>query len=141
MSSKATNSVGIEIQMDRTAINDIAKSTVLESKNARNFIEAMPELRFQGETPIRNGKDLDDTAVAKSVKRSFTVTSPLEESNSVMNLEKTVQSSIKRSIDNIVPCILETIRTQLRNTISAIVDAKNSDLTNELYCKVNLEDV
>ena len=59
MMSEATNSVGNEIQMDRTAINDIANSTVLESKIACNFSEAMPELRFHGETPIRNGKDLD----------------------------------------------------------------------------------
>ena len=126
--------------MDRTAINDIANSTVLECKIARNFIEAMPELRFQGQTPIRNDKDLDDTPVAKSVKRSCTATSPLEESNSVVNLEKTVESSIKRSIDNLVPCKLQTIRSELRNTISAIVDAKNSDLTNEFDGKAILED-
>ena len=123
MMSEATNSVGNEIQMERTAINDIANSTVLESKIVRNVSEAMPELRFHGETLIRNGKDLD-TPVAKSVKRSCTVLSPVEESNSDVNLEKTVESSIKRSIDHLVPCILETIRTELRNTISEIVNAK-----------------
>ena len=125
MMSEARDSVGNQIQMDRTAINDIANSTVLESKIACNVSEAKPELRYHGETPIRNGKDLD-TPVTKIVKRSCTVLSPVEESNS----EKTVESSIKRSIDNLVPCILETIRTELRNTISEIVDAKISDLRN-----------
>ena len=136
--SEAKNSVGNEIQMDRTAINDIANSTVLESKIARNVFEAIPELRFHGETPIRNGKD-HDTPVAKSVKRSCTVLSPVEESNSDVNLEKTVESSIIRSIDKLVPCILENIRTGLRNTINEIVDAKISDLRNGLDGKVNLE--
>ena len=124
--------------MDRTEINDIANSTVLESKFARNVSEAMPKLRFHGETPIRNGKDLD-TPVAKSVKRSCTVLSPVEESNSGVNLGKTVESSIKRSIDNLVPCILQTIRTELLNAISEVVDAKISDLRSELDGKVNLE--
>ena len=138
MMSEATNSVGNEIHMDRTAINDIANWTVLERKIARNFSEVMSELRFHGETPIRNGKDLDNP-VAKSVTRSFSVLSPVEESNSDVKLEKTVESSIKRSIDNLVPCILETIRTELRNTISEIVNVKISDLRNELDGKVNLE--
>ena len=138
MMSEATNSVGNEIQMDRTTINDLANSTVLESKIARNVSEAMPELRFHGEKPIRNGKDLD-TPVAKSVKRSCIVLSPVEVSNSDVNLEKTVESSIKISIDNLVPCTLENIRTELRNTIIEIVDAKISDPRKELDGKVNLE--
>ena len=138
MMSEARNSVGKEVQMDRSAINDTRNSTVLEGKIAQNFSEAIPELRFHGETPLRNGKDLD-THVAKSVNRSCTVLSPMEQSNPDVNLEKTVESSIKRSIDNLVPCILETIRNELRNTISEIVDAKVSDLRNELEGKVNLE--
>ena len=138
MLSEATNSVGYEVQMDGSAINGTRNSTVLEGKIAQNFSEAMPELRFHGETPNRNGKDLD-TPVAKSVKRSCAVLSPVEEANPDVNLEKKVESSIKRSIDNIVPCILETLRTELRNTISEIVDSKTSDLRNELDGKVNLE--
>ena len=134
MMSEDTNSVGNKVQMDGSAIN----ATVLEGKIAQKFSEAMPELRFHGETPIRNGKDLD-TPVAKSVKRSCAVLSPAEEAHPDVNLEKTVESSIKRSIDNLVPCILETIRTELRNTISEVVDAKISDLRNELDGKVNLE--
>ena len=108
-------------------------------KLRQNFSEAIPELRFHGETPLRNGKDLD-THVAKSVNRRCTVLSAVEQSNPDVNLEKTVESSIKRLIDNLVPCILETIRNELRNTISEIVDAKISDLRNELEGKVNLED-
>ena len=82
---------------------------------------------------------LDFYCVAKSVNRSVTVFSPVEEANPDMNLERTLDSSIKRSIDNLVPCILETIRTELRTTISKIVDAKLSDLRNEFNGKVNLE--
>ena len=123
MMSEATNSVGNEVQMDGSAINGTRNSTVLEGKIAQNFSEAMPELRFHGETPDTNGKDLD-TPVAKRVRRSCAVLSPVKEANPDVNLEKKVESSIKRSIDNIVPCILETIRTELRNTISEIVDAK-----------------
>ena len=65
--SEAINSVGNEIQMDKTAINDIANSTVPESKIARILSAARPELRFHGETPIRNAKELD-TLFAKSAK-------------------------------------------------------------------------
>ena len=138
MLSEAINSVGNEVQMDRSAINDTRNSTVLEGKIAQNFSEAMPELRYHGETPIRNGDDTD-TTVAKSVQRGCTVLSPVEEANPDVNLEKTVESSIKRSIDNLVPRIPEMIRTELRNTISEIVDAQISDLRNELDGKVNLE--
>ena len=77
--------------MDGSAIN----ATVLEGKIAQNFSEALPELRFHGETPIRNGKDLY-TPVAKSVKRSCAVLSPVEEAHPDVNLEETVESSIKR---------------------------------------------
>ena len=136
--SKATNSVRNEIQMDRVAINDIANSTVRESTIARNFSEAMAELRFHGEIPIGNVKELD-TPVAKRVKRSCTVLIPVNEANPYMNSEKRTDSSIKRSTDNLVPCILETIRTELRITISDTIDAELIDLRNELDDKVNLE--
>ena len=109
MISEPPNYFGNEIQMDRTAINDRANSTVLESKIPRKVSEAMPDLRFHGETPIRNGTLI--IPLQKSVKRSCTVLSPVKESNSDVNLEQTVESSIKRSIDNLVPCILETSRT------------------------------
>ena len=138
MLSEAINSVGNEVQMDRKAINDTRNSTVLEDKIAQNFSEAMPELRFHGETPIRNGDD-PDTTNAKRVQRGCTVLSPVEEANPDVNLEKAVESSIKRSIDNLVPRILEMIRTELRNTTSEIVDAKIWDPKNELDGKVNLE--
>ena len=116
MMSEATNSL-LEMKFEwigaHSTIPGIRQSW---KAKLRKISEAMPKLRFHGETPIRNGKDLDNP-VAKSVKRSCTVLSPVEEANPDNNLEKTVESSIKRSIDNLVKCILETIRTELRNTI------------------------
>ena len=59
--------------------------------------------------------------------------------NSEVNLEKRVESSIKRTIDILVSCLFETIRTEMPNTMSEIFNAKTGDLRKELDGKVNLE--
>ena len=79
------------------------------------------------------------TPVTKKMKRPCIVLSPVGEVDVDWTMSKLIEDIFEKSIQKMMPQILQTVKDEVRTTINDIVDAKIEKLQNKLSLKIDLE--
>ena len=109
------------------------------NNNTENCDNNCPPLKYQGITPLPETSNIDQTPITKAGnKRSCVVLSPPIEEDQIQPT-MSVENRIQKSLAEMLPTIVETIRCEIRNTISEIVEKKTEDLKLEMDTKYNFE--